>query len=180
LIEHDNEGDHGSRKDAMKHVVVGALVVALSGPSVRLVAADRGNEMTAPASISGTAATSDRHPLAQHAVRLRDLDRGVISVTSETGAGGQYTFTSVLPGRYLVEVVDGTGAVLGTSSALSIEAGAVLTGIHVSAVSGSATARNTADRNFFKSTSGLVLLAAAGAGVVATTAAVRKDASPTR
>jgi hypothetical protein len=164
----------------MKHVVVVALVVALSGPSGPLVAADRGNEMTASASISGTAATLDRHPLAQHAVRLRDLDSGVISVTSETGAGGQYTFTSVLPGHYLVEVIDGTGAVIGTSRALSLEAGAVLTGIHVRAASGSPAAKNTADRNFFTRTSGLVLLAAAGAGVVATTAAVRKDASPTR
>jgi hypothetical protein len=165
----------------MKHVVAIALVVALCGSSLSLAAAGRRDAGVGHATVSGLAKDQASQPLAQHTVRLRNLADGELSASTHTNAAGEYAFTNVTSGDYLIEVVDEAGTLVGTSTPVSVQAGDTISGVIVTAGAAQAdlaATLGTATSGFFASTAGIVTLAAAGAGVVVTAAAVRKDASP--
>ncbi len=68
--------------------------------------------------IAGTAESAPKQPLANHTVRLRDINTGQTSTvpTTTTNALGEFTFNGVNPGSYIIEVVDPDGIIIGTSS----------------------------------------------------------------
>ena len=152
------------------------LVLALGGA----VAADAAQ---AAGRISGMVRDAQGQALPNAKLQLRNVDTGYAVATTRAGADATYQFSGVLPGTYVVEIVDDAGRVLGLSVASSMTADAALTGLIVSlsstgAVAGAAAAGGLGA--FFASTGGILLLAGIGAGVAAGIVAVKPDASPSR
>lgn len=157
--------------------------------------------------ISGTAVVEGK-PLAKVTVRLRNVDTGQLVGTTTTNDAGEYRFTGLPAGNYVVETVAPNGTLLGTSAAIALTTGAMLaTGVTVTtsaaaaaaagvgagaAAAGAAAAGGAAAGGaaagaaagaaggFFASTAGLVTIAAASAGVVGAAVAARDEASPAR
>jgi hypothetical protein len=135
--------------------------------------------------ISGTALAAGK-PLASVTVRLRNIDTGAIVAQQRTNAQGEFRFTGVPLGNYVVETVDDDGRLLGTSVRISITSGALIaTGITVTSTAGGAAgaagaAAAAGAGSFFASTAGIITLIAIGAGVGAVVIANSGDSSPSR
>ena len=142
----------------MRTVTALALVAALAG----LVAAAAFAAPQGPGDVTGSVRDANDRPVRNVPVRLLDLDSVMVVKTTTTTSEGAFAFTGVAPGNYVVEVVDATGKILGTSGAVLVAAGQGLGGILVTLESGFTPAGLMA---FFTSTKGVVVLAAAGAGV---------------
>lgn len=126
--------------------------------------------------ISGKS-TKDGKPLAKYKVQLRNIDTKALVGDMVTDAGGNFKFTGLPVGNYVVETVDDNGNIIATSATLSLAVGAMLignVGVGASAaVAGGVAAGGAA----LSSTTLIVTLAAVGAGVTAAVVAVTNDAS---
>jgi hypothetical protein len=152
-----------------------ALVLALGVT----VAAEAGQ---AAGSIAGTARDAQGQPLASAKLQLRNIDTGQVVATTRAGADAAYQFAGIVPGNYVVEIVDDSGKVLGLSVASSMAANGAITGLIVALSSTGAAAAAAAGGlgAFFASTGGILLLVGIGAGVTAGVIAATNDASPSR
>jgi len=82
--------------------------------------------------ISGVASV-DGKPLANVAVRLRNVDTGQVVGNTTANGQGQFSFAGLGPGNFVVETVAANGTVLGTSTAIALTATAmVVTNVVVS------------------------------------------------
>lgn len=130
--------------------------------------------------ISGTAVTQTGQPLANVQVQARNLLTGQVAGSARTGGNGQFSITRIDPGSYVLEIVDGSGRVGGTSPFLSVAPGGpVFTTVVSTAPSLGPTAGTLATS--LKTAMESVKYAAAAAGVagVVTPRDVR-TASPSR
>ena len=132
--------------------------------------------------VSGTA-TIDGKPMPNTTVRLRNVDNGTIAATGKTNGQGQFSFTGLPAGNYVVEIVSDDGKLLGTSTRIALVAGAmVATGVSVGATAAAAGAAGAAAAGggaFFASTAGIITIAAVGTGVAAAVV-VANDSSPSQ
>lgn len=130
--------------------------------------------------VSGTAHSQAGQTMARITVRLRNLANQQLVGTTTSNAAGGFTFTGLTPGQYMVEVVNAAGQVVGTSSAVTLTAGAmVATGVGVTAAAAAVAA--AAGAGFLASTVGLVTLASVSAAVAGVTvAATRRPVSPSQ
>ena len=97
---------------------------------INLIAAGRAIAQT-NGTISGIASV-DGKPLANVTVRLRNVDTGQLVGNTTSNAQGQFSFTGLGPGNFVVETVSANGTILGTSTAIALTAAAmVATGITV-------------------------------------------------
>jgi hypothetical protein len=152
-----------------------ALVLALGVT----VAADAGQ---AAGSIAGTVRDAQGQPLASAKLQLRNIDTGLVVATTRAGADAAYQFAGIVPGNYVVEIVDDSGKVIGLSVASSMAANGAITGLIVALSSTGAAAAAAAGGlgAFFASTGGILLLVGIGAGVTAGVIAATNSASPSR
>jgi hypothetical protein len=96
-------------------------VPVVAGPAkVKKPAADAGE-------VSGRAVV-DGKPLANVAVRLRNVDLGEIVGTTTANAAGEFLFTGVSAGHFIVEIVSANGVILGTSKPITLTVGAMISG----------------------------------------------------
>ena len=132
-------------------------------------------------SIKGTAQGSQGQTLASYTVRVRNADTGQLAGSTTSNTAGSFSFTGLSPANYVVEIVDQAGNIIGTSSAISLAAGAavsVTVGATAAGVAAAAAAGGTA---FFASTAGIVTAVAAAGAVTGIVVAVNKNnASPSR
>ena len=152
-----------------------ALTLAAAAIPARVLA---GQVPAATGLISGTAHSQAGQTLANTTVRLRSLiNQQIVSTTTSNSAGG-FTFTGLTPGQYVVEAVNAAGQVVGTSSAVTLTATAmVATGVGVT----TAVATAAVAGGFLGSTLGLATLAGVASGVAAVTvAATRSPVSPSQ
>ena len=133
----------------MKKLLASALCLALSmsAAPVNLIAAGRVIAQT-NGSISGVASV-DGKPLANVTVRLRNVDTGQLVGNTTANERGQFSFSGLGPGNFVVETVAANGTVLGTSTAIALTATAMVV------------------TNVVVSTSAAAIAAAGGAGAVA-------------
>lgn len=149
--------------------------------------------------IAGTAVVEGK-PLAKVTVRLRNVDNGQLVGNMTTNERGEFRFTGLPVGNYVVETVAPNGTLLGTSARIALATGAmVATGVAVStsaaaaaaagvgtgaaagAGAGAAAGAAAAGGPFFTTTAGIITIAAIGAGIAAAAvAATGDDASPSR
>jgi hypothetical protein len=73
--------------------------------------------------IRGSALNVDATPLPDSPIRLRDARSGRFVATSSTDKTGSFTFSSVDPGSYVIEVLGGDGNVVAASQILNLNAG---------------------------------------------------------
>lgn len=148
--------------------------------------------------IAGTAVVEGK-PLPNITVRLRNVDNGNLVGTMTTNAQGEFRFTGLPAGNYVVETVAPNGTLLGTSARIALTAGAMIAkGVTVTTSAAAASAAGVgagaaagagagagaatgaaAAGGFFATTAGIITIAAIGAGIAAAVvAATGDDASP--
>jgi hypothetical protein len=101
----------------------------------------RGTRPNVLATIQGNALNSANGALVNNVVRLRDARAGRIVDTQTTDRSGLFTFRSLDPGSYIVEIVAHDQAILSASQILSVEAGAAVSAVvklpfHISPLAG--------------------------------------------
>jgi hypothetical protein len=147
--------------------------------------------------ISGTALV-DGKPLAGVTVRLRNVDTGALVGTTTANAQGEFSFTGLAAGNFIVETVSANGTILGTSVRIALTAAAMVAanisvstsaaalaaagGVGAAAGAGAAAGgAAAAGGGFLATTAGVATLGAVTAGVVTTAiVATGGDASPSR
>ena len=96
-----------------------AVVVGLSGSSP--IFAQQGGALT------GVAQSADKAPLPNFRVHIRNANTGELAGSTTSNQAGQFSFATLQPGNYVVEIVDAAGKVVGLSSSVSVAAGATVT-----------------------------------------------------
>jgi hypothetical protein len=159
----------------------------LAAPAVR--GGRAGQEATGTGILTGTAQSSTGQVLSNAALRARNLQTGQIAGTTSSNAGGGFTFTGLNPANYVVEVVNDSGAVIGTSASVPVVAGSTAT-VAVSttaAAAGAAAAAGGAPAAGIGAGAGagistalVVTAVAAAAGIAGVVVVTKNDASPSR
>ena len=134
------------------------------------------------ASLSGTATASTGQPMPNTSVQLRDLRTGQLAATTTTSATGSFSFEGVRAGQYVVEIVSGTGQVIGTSAPIGVAAGSAVTGVSVAETGAlaPAAASSTASGGAWNLKTAMVVTSIAAAAAVVTAVVVTGSASPSR
>lgn len=84
------------------------------------------------ASVAGTVTNSNGQPLANAMVQLRNVaDPSQILGTAMTNAAGEYTFTGLMPGTYIVEAINDKSELAGASAPTVVGADAAVTGVNI-------------------------------------------------
>ena len=167
----------------MKKLVASVLVFALAIATapINLIAAARFQT----GSISGRA-TLEGKPIPNTTVRLRNVDNGQIVGTTTSNAAGEFSFSGLQAGNFVVETVAANGTILGTSAVALTAATMVVTNLTVgasaaavaaaggtTAVLGGAAAAGTAGGI----STGLVVAGIAAAGLGVTGIAIAMNVS---
>ena len=111
---------------AGKGTLAAAPQPRVSTLSQQLLRGTRGNVLT---TIQGNALTSTNGVLADAVVRLRDARYGHILDTQVTDKTGLFSFRSIDPGTYVVELMGNDQAVLAASQLLSVGAGDIISAV---------------------------------------------------
>jgi hypothetical protein len=154
----------------MRQIIAAALVSTLSMAMTPMPAAAAQGQA---GSLAGTAQTATGQMVANVRVQLRNLANGTLSGSTTSSATGAFSFTGLAAGNYSVEIVNAAGQIIGTSAAIPVAAGAVVTGITVTssaAAAGGAAAAAAgggAAATGGISTALIVTTVAAGAGIAA-------------
>lgn len=135
--------------------------------------------------IEGVARDQNQKPLAGVTVQCRNTATGQIVGTQQTSSTGSFSFTGLLPGTYVVELVDRDGKIIGVSSALSLSGNAMtLTGVIVTVTATGSVAGPVAAGGvgaWLTSTTGLLVLGGLGAAaVIGVIVATRGEASASK
>src|SRR4051812_19942813 len=81
----------------------------------------------AQGALNGVAQNADKAPLPNFRVHVRNANTGELVGSTTSNQAGQFSFTALKPGNYVVEIVDAGGKVVGLSPSLSVAAGATVT-----------------------------------------------------
>ncbi|PYQ99798.1 MAG: hypothetical protein DMF96_05640 [Acidobacteria bacterium] len=147
----------------------------MAAPAMRAARAG-GGQPGATGTLNGTAQSSTGQTLPNFTVQVRNLKTGELVGTTTSNSAGSFSFTGLSPADYVVEVVNQAGAIVGSSAAVTLAAGATVT-VTVSAMAAAAIATAAAGGI---STALVVTTIAAGAGIAGVVVAVKHDASPSR
>jgi carboxypeptidase family protein len=139
-------------------------------------AARAGQAPVATGAINGTAQSAGGQMLPNYTVQVRNLQNGELAGTTTSNAAGSFSFTGLTPGNYVIEVVNQAGTIVGSSSAVSVAAGATV-GVAVSAATAAAAVGAAAGGI---STALLVTTVAVAAGIAGVVVVARNNASPSR
>jgi hypothetical protein len=126
--------------------------------------------------INGTAQTAAGQTLPNFTVQLRNLQTGQLAGTTTSNAAGSFSFVSLNPGNYIIEIVNEAGAIVGSSAPIGVAAGSAIA-VTVTATAAAAIAAAGATG---VSTALIVTTIAAAAGVAGVVVAARDDASPSQ
>ena len=99
--------------------------------------------------IEGTARDAQQQPLANYTVQLRNVQTGQLVSTGTTSQAGQFTFTSIPPGSYVVEIVNAAGEIIGTTAPIAVAAGTVATVTVMASAAGAMAAAGGAGFGIF-------------------------------
>jgi hypothetical protein len=111
--------------------------------------------------VIGTAWQADNSPIANALLRLRNVTSGRIVMGAQSDAMGRFNFTPVVPGSYIVELVDESGSVRAVGQMFSVGPGdSIATFIRLGSRTGWFD-------GFFSNAAAAVLSTAASLGVTA-------------
>jgi hypothetical protein len=134
-------------------------------------------------SLNGVAHGADRAPLRNYTVRVRNAADGQIAGSTTSSGAGEFSFTGLQPGNYIVEIVDATGKVVGLSPTIGVAAGATVS-VTVSAAAAGAITASAASGGFsmfgLGTLGSVAVITAAGVAGVTAVVATRGNASPSR
>ena len=151
-----------------KIVSVGLIVVMTLTAASSTLVAQSGGTMT------GVARGNHLQSLASVNVQLRNFDTGAVVGTTMTTEEGTFTFPALPAGKYIAEVVNAAGKVLGVGAPVSLSAGGTAT------TSVIALAASGFSFLGMGPVTTMTILGAAAAASVSAVVATRPDASPSR
>ena len=158
-----------------KIVSVGLIVVTTLAAASSTLEAQSGGTMT------GVARGNHLQSLASVNVQLRNVDTGAVVGTTTTTEAGTFTFPALPAGKYIAEVVDAAGKVLGVGAPVSLPAGGTATTSVIALAFGTTTAASTGFSFLgLGPVTTMTILGAAAAASVTAVVATRPDASPSR
>lgn len=143
--------------------IVLAAVLMMSG-SASIFAQGQG-------ALTGIAESADKAPLPNFRVNVRNANTGELAGSTTSNQAGQFSFTSLQPANYVVEIVDAAGKVVGLSSSISVTAGATVT-VTVGATAAGALAAGAGSGLSLLGLGSLASVAVAGAASAAAVTAV--------
>src|SRR6185295_994995 len=108
-------------------LALSSTLVLQAAPLFAAPAASTARAAQATGEIDGTAQNSAGQTLPNYTVQLRNLQTGQIAGTATSDAAGSFSFAGVSPGNYMVEVLNPSGLIVGSSAAIPVAAGAVAT-----------------------------------------------------
>jgi hypothetical protein len=73
--------------------------------------------------VQGTARDAQQQTLANYTVQVRNVQTGDLVGSGTTNASGQFTFSGLTPGSYVVEIVNAAGEIIGTTAPIAVAAG---------------------------------------------------------
>jgi hypothetical protein len=133
------------------------------------------------ATVTGTVSRSDLKLLPNARVQLRNVGTGRLVASTLSGQAGEFSFTSVQPGNYIVEVLDSSYRVLGMTAPFTVTPGASLTASIVAVAPAAATgARGGFSLLGLGPVASMAVLGAAGTAGVTAVVATQPEASPSR
>jgi hypothetical protein len=110
--------------------VVLMLAVAVAAIPARLFAAvkagPRQQSGQQTGTLNGKAESSSKATLPNYSVQVRNASNGTLAGTTTSSQTGMFTFSGLLPGNYVVEIVDVAGKVVGLSPSIAVGAGATV------------------------------------------------------
>ena len=161
-----------------------ALVFAVASLGIPMTAgaATKARAQQQPGSLNGVAQGANGQSLANYTVRVRSVSTGQIMGTTTSNQAGSFAFGALEPGNYVVEIVNASGEIVGTSASIAVATGATVTvGVTASAAGAIATASAGGFSLFGLGPLATVgVLSAAGVATVAGVVAARKPASPSK
>jgi len=155
-------------------IALSSTVILQAAPLTAAPAIRRPQAPDATGIINGTAQSAAGEVLPKYTVQLRNLQTGqLVGSTTSTSSGG-FSFTGLAPANYVVEIVDPTGTIVGSSASIAVTAGTTVT------VSATAAATIGEATTGGIGTALLVTTMAAAAGIVGVVISVKNNASPSR
>jgi hypothetical protein len=152
----------------------------MAAPAMRATRAGGLQAPIATGEINGVAQNPAGRTLPNYTVQLRNLQTGQLAGVTTTNAAGSFSFAGLNPASYVVEVVNQAGAIVGTSAAIPVAAGATVS-VTVSAAAAAAIAGAAAGGAAGGiSTAVVITTIAAAAGIAGVVAVARHNASPSR
>jgi len=153
-------------------LILSIVMIVSAVPSVSAAGAAAGQ-------IRGMAMSQTGQHLAGQLARLRSLDIGHVADVTTTSGSGEFSFSGVGAGSYVVELVS-NGYVVGTSAPVVLSPRS-MTAEGVTATASSAQAQaGVLSGSFWTSTVGIIVLAAITAGVLSAVVVATNDESPSR
>jgi hypothetical protein len=70
---------------------------------------------------------ADKAPVLNFAVHVRNAGTGELASSTTSNQAGQFSFTDLQPGNYVVAIVDAAGKVVGLSPSISVATGSTMT-----------------------------------------------------
>ena len=159
-----------------KIVSVGLIfVVTLAAASSNLVAQSGGTMI-------GVARGNHLQSLASVNVQLRNINTGAVVGTTVTTEAGTFTFPGLPAGKYIAEVIDSAGKVLGIGAPVSLSAGGTATTSVIALSIGAATPASATGFSFLGMgpVTTMTVLGAAAAASVTAVVSTRPNASPSQ
>ena len=162
----------------MRKFLSGVLVAALAA-SVSAQAAGTEGE---PVTLTGTAYRTNLQPLPGVEVQLRSLRTGSLVASTSSSPAGEFSFKSIQPGSYVVEIVNASGRLLGMSPPLTLGSASTVKVSVVAVAEGAAAASGGAGFSLLGlgPVTSLAVVGAANVAAVSAVVATRPDASPSR
>jgi hypothetical protein len=129
--------------------------------------------------INGVALAQSGQHLAGQLARLRNLQIGHIANVTTTNASGQFAFTGLNAGVYVVELMS-NGYVVGTSSPVVLTERDMTANVSATAAGGGQAQAGALAGSFWASTAGIITVAAITAGVITAVVVAKSDESPSQ
>jgi hypothetical protein len=126
--------------------------------------------------ITGMAQNTAGEVLPRYSVHVRNLQTGQLVGTTTSNAEGAFSFANLVPGNYVIELVNSANLVVGTSASIAVGAGATSSAA-VALAAGTAAVAGGAGGGL---TTVLIVAGIAGAAGITGAIVVARDASPSR
>ena len=166
---------------ALSSTLVFQVAPLLAAPA----APARAQAPAATGAIQGTAQSATGQLLPNYTVQLRNLQTGQLAGTTTSNAAGGFSFAGLNPANYMVEIINQSGAIVGSSAAIGVTSGATTT-VAVSAAAGAVAGTAAAGAAAAGAAAGgistavIVTTVAVAAGITGVVVATRPNASPSR
>ena len=166
----------------MRKVVSIGLMIVLSLSAQSSLFAQGQDAAQQLSNVTGTARGANTQALPKAMIQIRSTKTGDLFGTTVTNETGEFFFSNVPDGDYVVEVVDESGKILGIGTPFSVAGNTAVSTSVTASASGAAGAFSSGGFSLFGMgpVTSMVVIGAASAASVTAVVSTRSNASPSR